>query len=130
MAKLPDNTVNFSIDNAKGTSGQVEIEIRGSKRRLKPYTILATELKAFSAWNAIQNQAYNIAFSAISFGIALIIQAFSSDWSALPPIARAITIIGVIFSALVGIASWRVGKYLAKSSKTLDEMIEAETLHD
>lgn len=131
MTSSPENpSKSFSFDAKKKTAGQVEVEIRGSKRHVKPYTIFSTELKALSSWNYVQNTAYNVAFSAFSFSIGLGVQAAFSHWNTLNPTAQAITIVGCPLSLIISIISWRVGKYLGTCTKALDEMIESETQHD
>ena len=131
MEKPPNTSSNhFILDEKKTTAGHVQVEIRGSKRHVKPYTIFSTELKAFSSWNSIQNTANNLAFSSFSFGLGLLVQAVFSGWCSLNPFAQAITLVGCPLFFVVAVASWRVGKYLAGCTKTLDEMIEDETHHD
>ncbi len=131
MSNSPHTSNNsFTLDSEKKTSGKLEVGIRGSKRIVKTYTIFDTEKKAYSAWNAIQNNSYNSACSFFFFGLGLFIQTIFSGWNNINPLAQAIACLGIPFSMVLGgIFLWR-GWRLAKSTASLDDIIENETQHD
>jgi hypothetical protein len=129
MKTLNDNS-SLSFDSEKKTSGQLEVAITGSKRKVKAYTIFATEKKAYSTWNSIQNNSVTATWSCFSFGLAFIIEIVFSEWNTMNPTAQAITFLGILFSVIIGLFFFFQGRRLSKSAKELDEMIEQETQHD
>lgn len=120
----------FTFDKKKKTSGKVEVGIRGSKRHVTTYTIFETEKRAYSAWNAIQNNSYNCAWSCLSFGIGILIQTIFSGWNTINALAKAIACLGIPLSIIfAGVFFWR-GWILSNSAQNLDQLIEKETQHD
>jgi len=116
----------FSTSGAP--TSPVIMEIQGSKRKMKAYTITETEFLSMPYWRITIDTSDKIIFSCISFAIGLIVQ--SCFCETLTPNAKAILVVGLILSVGISLIALYMRKKLKDGNKTIEDIIKTETIHE
>ena len=117
-------------ESAFMSSGHLELTVQGSKRRMKAFTITSTELASLDTGGVLKNTAYATAFSLLSFAIGLATQALFSDFSKLPPLAQAMSKLGIPLALILCAVAFFIAWHISKNVDGIKNIVEGETAHD